>query len=599
MPFLSPPQAEVEYARLPQRDLFALLEKQNPKQSLSMAHLLRNEFQRDRLQRKAFLAEPSAQWAPAFLDRPWLGETNFFRAVEIARSLDAPAAKKLLAAVALRNPGLAIREVDAYWGLPAGKATFELAALFAPEEAVVLIGGSSVTAKLVTQAVNECPRPEMLRLTQIAADKSLDAPAKARAAVLARFGRPPADGLDYFSTLVSLREKASGADVLFLDRALENYAQILFRFFGERKEASKLGQLSAGELCLLLSYGRSEADDNLFNPIFDRLVLSRASSSLELPDFHLRKFLAIAAIHRRLDTFLARDTSAVARAFANIETLEDAVAAAEIIEGASAAGVLAAMKTAIDAHPENPLYGLLAARLGARLEGKWDLAERFKPYFRAPRALLTAPLFGSKNICIERYFFYDDDDGEESYEAFKHIYERDPAWRFEEKGGYVTVTAKGAGGRRIEIYANVPSAAGRQDEISRLLAARGVEPAVVVHRGHSFHLDKSLRYLTASAKLVFLGSCRGMDRVETVIGTAGGAQMIATRAVGTSSINDPLLKAINDQLLRGTAELDWSAFWAAQEAKLGRNAQFEDYVPPHKNATAIFLSAYFNYAETN
>ena len=599
MPFPAPQQAEVEYARMPQRQLFELLEKQSPKQALAMAHLLRNDFQRDRLQRKAFLSEPSVVWAPAFIDRLWIGETHFYRAVEIARSLEAPVAKKLLSAIALRNPGLAIREVDAYWGLPAGRETFELAALFAPEEAVNLIGGSSVTAKLVTQAVNECRRPEMRRLAQIAADKSLDAPAKGRAAVMARFGRPPVNGLEYFSTLASLRAKATGADALFLDRALENYAQILFRFFGERKDAANLGQLSVSDLCLLLSYGRSEEDDNLFNSIFDKLVLPRAAASLALPDHHLRKFLAIAAIHRRLDEFLEAAPSAVARVFAKIESLEEAIAAAEIIEGTSEGGVIAAIKTAIEVHSEQPLYGLLAARLAGRIDGQWDLAERFKPYFQAPRALITQPLFATKNICIERYFFYNDDDGEESFQSFKLIYEHDPAWRFENKGSYVTVTGKGSKGRRIEIYANLPSADGRQDEISRILAARGVEPAVVVHRGHSFHLDKSLRYLTKSAKLVFLGSCRGMDRVEIVLETAGGAQMIATRAVGTASVNDPLLKAINDRLLSGEAELDWSAFWREQELKLGRNGQFQDYVPPPRNATAIFLSAYYNYAEEN
>ena len=169
MPFFAPQQAEVDFTRMPQRDLFALLEKQQPKQSLVMAHLLRNDFQRDRLQRRAYLSEPSARWAAEFIGRSWIGETNFFRATEIARALDAPLAKRLLSAVALKNPGLAIREVDAYWGLPAGRETFELAALFAPEEAVVLIGGNSPTAKLVTQAVNECTRPEMRRLVQIAA----------------------------------------------------------------------------------------------------------------------------------------------------------------------------------------------------------------------------------------------------------------------------------------------------------------------------------------------------------------------------------------------------------------------------------------------
>ena len=406
---------------MPQRELFELLEKQTPKQALAMAHLLRNDFQRDRLQRKAFLTEPSWQWAAALIGKSWIGETNFYRAIEIARSLQASDAKMLLSAVALKNPGLAIREVDAYWGLPAGKETFELAAMFAPEEAVILIGGNSVTAKLVTQAFNECVRPEMRRLAQIAADNSLDAPAKARAAVLARFGQPSVDGLAYFSTLASLRAKASGADALFLDRALENYAQTLFRFFGERKEAANMGQLSVSDLCLLLSYGRSEADDNLFNPIFDKLVAPRTSASLALPDNHLRRFLAIAAIHRRLDAFLAHEPSAVARVFAKIESLEEAIAAAEIIEGTANAGAVAAMKTAIEAHSNEPLYGLLAVRLAASIEGKWVLAEQFKPYFRTPRALPTQPLFAARNICIERYFFYNDDDGEESFQALKQI----------------------------------------------------------------------------------------------------------------------------------------------------------------------------------
>ncbi len=599
MPLQAAPPAQIEYARMPQRELFQLLEKQPPQQTLTMAHMLRNDFQRDRVQRKAFLSEPSTQWAVTFIDRPWIGETNFFRSAELARTLPPVVAKKLLAAVALKNPGLAIREVDAYWALPHGKETFELAALIAPEEVVTLLGGDSVTAKLVTQAVGECKRPEMRRLAEIGSDKSLDGPTKARAAVLARFGQSASNGLDYFRTLASLRQNSSGMDALFLDRALENYAQILFRFFGERKEASSLGQLSVSELCLLLSYGRSEEDDLIFNPIFDKLILPRASTALSLPDHNLRKFLALAAIHGRLDAFLEREPSAAPRAFAVIDSPEDAIAAAEILEGTANPRSLAAIKQSIVTHADQPLYGLLAARLSAKLDGKWELAERFQPYFLTPRELPLKPLFSNANLCVQRYFFYNDDDGEESYETFKQSYQRDRNWRFEIKGSYVVVTGRHANGRRIEIYANIPSEESGQSEISRLFAAKRMEPAVVVHRGHSFHLEKSLRYLTPSAKLVFLGSCRGMDHVEDVLGTAGSAQLIATRAVGTASINDPMLKAINDRLLSSASKVDWQSFWTEQESKLGANAQFRDYVPPHRNATAIFLAAYYNYMESH
>jgi len=576
---------------MPQRELLALLETLPPRQALALSPQLRNAFQRDRIQRKAFLNEPSAEWLPVLIERPWIGETNFYRAAELARTASPAIAKQLLTAVALKNPGLAIREVDAYWALPNGREIFELAALYAPEETVVLIGGTSVTAKLVTQAVNECKRPEIRRLVQIANDKSLDGPSKTHAAILARFGLGPVNGLDYFTTLAALRRNSSGTDSLFLDRALEAYAQTLFRFFGERKEASNLGQLAVGDLCLLLSYGRSEEDDLLFNPIFDRLILPRAKASLELPDHHLRKFLALAAIHRRLDAFLEYAPGAAARVFASIASLEDAVAAAEILEGTANKSSLTSV---IAAHADQPLYGLLAARIGEPA----PLAEKYKPYFRTPRSLPTRPMFNASGVCIERYFFYNDDDGEESYQAFRQIYQRDPAWRFESKGSYVIVTGKSSNGKRIEIYANVPMTDGGQNEISRIFASHRIDPVVVVHRGHSFHLDKSLRYLTKSAQLVFLGSCRGMDRVEDVLETSAAAQLIATRAVGTSSVNDPLLKAINDRLLSGASELDWSSFWSEQQAKLGSNPQFQDYVPPHRNATAIFLAAYYNYAES-
>ena len=88
-----------------------------------------------------------------------------------------------------------------------------------------------------------------------------------------------------------------------------------------------------------------------------------------------------------------------------------------------------------------------------------------------------------------------------------------------------------------------------------------------------------------------------MENSYSVMALANRAQMIATRGVGTTSINDALLLAINDELLSGAKTLDWERFWRTQESKLGGNPMFRDYIPPSRNAAAIMLAAYYDYLD--
>ena len=125
------------------------------------------------------------------------------------------------------------------------------------------------------------------------------------------------------------------------------------------------------------------------------------------------------------------------------------------------------------------------------------------------------------------------------------------------------------------------------------MSARGLEPAILIHRGHSYHVDKTIPYIRSSTKLVFLGSCRGLGKLDAVVENAPDAAVIATKAVGSHRINDPLLKTLNDELLRGSPSLDWPAFWAAQQARLGSTGLFADYIPPYRNRALAFLRGYF------
>jgi hypothetical protein len=291
--------------------------------------------------------------------------------------------------------------------------------------------------------------------------------------------------------------------------------------------------------------------------------------------------------------------------------LEEAVLASSIIDAVEQPQHVRLVRDTLTAEFERvsqsprhrALYGLLLARLSAKLPPGDPLrnsAAPFAAHFRAPDHLDVGPLFANRAICHQRHFFYNDEDGVESFQAFRAAYASDPAWTWEPHDTWVRLVGQGPRGRSIEIYANIPIAErtevadSRIHRLSALLAEKAITPRVVVHRGHAFHVERTIAAINPSARLVFLGSCRGMDRIDGVMTIARGAQILATRGIGAQEINDPVLKALNDALLREPERLDWARFWDSMRAKLGRYALFSDYIPPNRNSPAVFLAAYYD-----
>ena len=56
-------------------------------------------------------------------------------------------------------------------------------------------------------------------------------------------------------------------------------------------------------------------------------------------------------------------------------------------------------------------------------------------------------------------------------------------------------------------------------------------------------------------------------------------------------VNDPMFYDLNIKILNGE-DINWEEFWAQEEAKLGGNKNFKDYVPPHKNQGLMFAKTY-------
>jgi hypothetical protein len=188
-------------------------------------------------------------------------------------------------------------------------------------------------------------------------------------------------------------------------------------------------------------------------------------------------------------------------------------------------------------------------------------------------------------------YFYDDEDGRSSYDNFLNSYKGQQAWVIEDKSTYVHIYSQS--GMKVEIFADKPDFEQRGiNDIAGYMQRNNLAPAVVVHRGHSFHCEATLEKIQPSAKLIFLGSCGGYYKISSALENAPEAHIIATKQIGTKTINDVMLFALNEDIRNGD-DIEWNNFWDQMRDKLGNNQYFSDYVPPQKNLEAIFIRAYY------
>ncbi|WP_431856009.1 hypothetical protein [Azospirillum sp.] len=232
--------------------------------------------------------------------------------------------------------------------------------------------------------------------------------------------------------------------------------------------------------------------------------------------------------------------------------------------------------------------GLHALRLSGRPASPAFQAERFGELYRLPPppALSEERLF-QRGVNWQRMTFYDDRDGRASFRAFVQQ-RRALGWAINNHGGFITAASPERRGRRIVIIADVPGSgeAGRA-ALRAWLEQHGVSPTIVVHRGHSYHEDGTMTEIAAATALVFWGSCGGHVRLGATLEQAPDAQVLATQNMGISTVNQALLRIIEERLLT-SGTIDWSAVWADAQAQI-HDRRFGAYKRPDQDSTNLAL----------
>ncbi len=336
---------------------------------------------------------------------------------------------------------------------------------------------------------------------------------------------------------------------------------------------------------------------------------------------YFKKFIKMAANFNKLDNFLtympASASETLMRGFiANLDNtgnLEDAIDVADSYSSITDKKLQSTILNYVVANENSciekgnargkTIYGLLKTIfLSADTTNKIDLTSVLG--IPSIYEIENKDLKDDSGRIIQQVYWYGDKDGKTFFPSFISSFSpkdwivtfNDEWYEIRSRKGKVYVYAN----RPLDNDANLDDSA--QIHLNNYLAENDMHPAVVVHRGHSYWLPRTIRRMSGDAKIVVLGSCGGFKNLNDIIDVNPDAHIISTKEIGAGDINRPILNYLN-QTFESGSKLVWKNMWAtltkqfATDANTSIRESWEDYIPPYKNLGAIFLKGYNNMAQ--
>lgn len=360
----------------------------------------------------------------------------------------------------------------------------------------------------------------------------------------------------------------------------------------------------------------------LYRRLMDQLKNKSADTIFSIVNYdQSRKFLRLAASYNTLLDFFKRMPLPVAKsvlhyfvAEINMETIDENELITEVMDVADAFLAISqdsALSEIVTIELRNRLekykteHRYHAIRVFQILNQAYDAisqkdkANKLRKIYNY-ESIAIDQLKNDKDTVSEVVLFYGDEDGINSYRSFMNVYKDTTQWKWETNSSYTILRSQK--GQPITIYANLPmdmeekTDLAAQDTMYMYLKENGIKPSILIHRGHSYHLEKSINRLQPSTKLAVLGSCGGYNNIKQIVSANPDIQIIASKQVGAMIINDPMLDAINKQI-NNDEDLNWEKFWDALGNSFKSNAAayklFGEYVPPYKNV-GVFVYRLYN-----
>lgn len=437
----------------------------------------------------------------------------------------------------------------------------------------------------------------------------------------------------FFRKLIEINSIPNHLGKIAVDKNLKDISLNIVQRINSLHESSDLirfdivESFDVIELYSLMVYGGKEIFTSSFNGLFNRLKLKLDKKNggisgqmliNKVGKDKIRVFISQCSGFNRLDEFLSTmDRIDADRLLIdiikNIETSEDKLSKSSVvseifgnIEDMERLKILQKqIKIEYERIENNKsskkedliIYGLLSQMFknDALVEKEWYKSMSSKYYLNKITELKLKDLFNKNGVCVQKYYFFEDGDGDglSSFNNFIKSYKNDSKWEVNRNNkDFVIITGKNQD-KIIEIYANIPktgtSGIAGIEEMDKFMEDKKLKINVYTYRGHSFGFQISGDISNAS--LVNIGSCGGYKNISYILNESPNANIISTQGTGSKDINDPIFLNLNNLILSGK-DIIWKDYWEKLPLSIRNNKNFKDYVPPYKNQGAMFIRAY-------
>jgi len=386
--------------------------------------------------------------------------------------------------------------------------------------------------------------------------------------------------------------------------------------------------LSAIDLYYMMVMGENDLYTSSYKHSYQRLVQRlgkepKTDSLLKSVHFDFfKKFIKMAANYNKLDNFLSympnnASENLMRNFIANLDNtgnLEDAI---DVADSYSSITNKKLQNTILGYVMNNEqvcseknntrgktIYGLLKTIfLSADTTNKIDLTSLLG--IPSVYEIENKQMQDDSGRIIQQVYWYGDKDGKTFFPAFINSFSQ-KEWTITSNSEWYEIRSKKG---NVWIYANRPldNDANLDDSaqihLNNYLYENNLHPLVIVHRGHSYWLPRTIKRMAGDAKIVVLGSCGGFKNLNDIIEVNPDAHIISTKEIGAGDINRPILNYLNQTFDAGKT-LVWKNMWAsltklfASDPNKSIKESWESYVPPYKNLGAIFLKGYHNMSIT-